>query len=229
GRWRPRAGRVRRGRRPPARGRRAPAVRRRPRSQPRVAAGARRAARHRPRARRGDRARGARARLLPAGGPRARARHRAAPAGAAGRLDRDRAGSLFAVIALEERWLRLQQYLDHGLWQAAGGGVPARIGRWLLQIAVIVSQGVARNQTMLRASALTYFTMLSLIPLLALALGLVEAFGSGDALVLLVARQIGAVSPDAGEQILELVRRVDFRSLGAVGAATLFVTTVLAL
>lgn len=133
------------------------------------------------------------------------------------------------MIALEERWLRLQQYLDHGLWQAAGGGVPARIGRWLLQIAVIVSQGVARNQTMLRASALTYFTMLSLIPLLALALGLVEAFGSGDALVLLVARQIGAVSPDAGEQILELVRRVDFRSLGAVGAATLFITTVLAL
>lgn len=133
------------------------------------------------------------------------------------------------MIALEEQRLRLQHYLDHELWQAAGGGRLARLGRFLLQIGVIVSQGVARNQTMLRASALTYFTMLSLIPLLALAIGLVEAFGSGDTLVLLVARQIGAVSPEAGERILEMVRRVDFRSLGAVGAATLFVTTVLAL
>jgi len=134
------------------------------------------------------------------------------------------------IAALEAHRLRLQRYLDHELWQpAAAGGALAHAGRRLLQVAVIVSQGVARNHTLLRASALTYFTMLSLIPLLALAIGLVEVFGAGDDLVLLVARQIGAVSPEVGDRILELVRRVDFRSLGAVGAATLFVTTVLAL
>src|SRR5690606_36197016 len=90
-------------------------------------------------------------------------------------------------------------------------------------------QGVARNQALLRASALTYFTMLSLIPLLALAIAMVDAFGAGEALVRLVTRQIGVVAPDAAEQIVTLVRRVDFRSLGVVGGATLFVTTVLAL
>lgn len=132
--------------------------------------------------------------------------------------------------ALEQHRLRLQRYLDHDLWQGAEtGSALAAFGRRALQVAVIVSQGVARNQTMLRASALTYFTMLSLIPLLALAIGLVEVFGAGDTLVRVVAQQIGAVSPEAGDRILEMVRRVDFRSLGAVGAATLFVTTVLAL
>lgn len=130
------------------------------------------------------------------------------------------------IGALEERRERLQRYLDHDLWQGREGG---DLGRRALQVAVIVSQGVARNHTMLRASALTYFSMLSLIPLLALAIGLVEVFGGGDALVRVVVEQIAAVSPEAGERILEMVRRVDFRSLGAVGGASLFVTTVLAL
>lgn len=130
------------------------------------------------------------------------------------------------IGALHERRERLQRYLDHGLWQ---GGEAGDLGRRALQVAVIVAQGVARNHTLLRASALTYFTMLSLIPLLALAIGLVEVFGGGDALVRVVTQQIGAVSPEAGERIVEMVRRVDFRSLGAVGAASLFVTTVLAL
>jgi membrane protein len=134
------------------------------------------------------------------------------------------------IGALEERRLRLQHYLDHELWQRSGTGGPfERLGRQALQVGVIVAQGLARNNTMLRASALTYFTMLSLIPLLALAIGLVEVFGAGDTLVTLVATQISAVSPEAGSRIDELVRRVDFRSLGALGGVMLFVTTVLAL
>ncbi|HSJ98236.1 MAG TPA: YhjD/YihY/BrkB family envelope integrity protein [Myxococcota bacterium] len=134
------------------------------------------------------------------------------------------------IAALEERRVRLQRYLDRDLWRAANDdGALARAGRRALQVAVIVSQGLARNHTMLRASALTYFTMLSLIPLLAVAIGMVEVFGAGDAFLQLVARQIGAVSPEVGDRILSLVRRVDFRSLGAVGAGTLFLTTVLAL
>lgn len=134
------------------------------------------------------------------------------------------------IAALQERQRRLQHYFDHALWQPTdSGGRLARLGRHALQVAVIVAQGVARNQTLLRASALTYFTMLSLIPLLALAIAMVDAFGAGEALVRLVTRQIGVVAPDAAEQIVTLVRRVDFRSLGVVGGATLFVTTVLAL
>ena len=134
------------------------------------------------------------------------------------------------IASLDAQRLRVQRYLDQELWRKAEGEAAwLRIGRQALQVGVIVSQGVARNHTLLRASALTYFTMLSLIPLLALAIALVEAFGAGDQLVRLVVGQIGAVSPEAGDQILAMVKRVDFRSLGAVGGATLFITTVLAL
>lgn len=134
------------------------------------------------------------------------------------------------IARLQARRRDIEQFFADGLWRSERNeGAVVRSGRQALQVAVIVSQGLARNHTMLRASALTYFTMLSLIPLLALAIGLVNAFGGGDQIVQMVAQQIGAVSPEAGERILELVRSVDFRSLGAVGGATLFVTTVLAL
>jgi len=134
------------------------------------------------------------------------------------------------ISRLQVQRREIEQFFADRLWRSDRNEGPAvRLARQALQVAVIASQGAARNQTMLRASALTYFTMLSLIPLLALAIGLVDAFGAGDSMVQLVAQQIGAVSPEAGERILELVRSVDFRSLGAVGGATLFLTTVLAL
>ncbi len=128
------------------------------------------------------------------------------------------------------RQSQVERFFATDLWRPDRNEAAAvRLGRQAIQVGVIVSQGLARNHTLLRASALTYFTMLSLIPLLALAIGLVNAFGAGDQIVELVAQQIGAVSPEAGERIVGLVRSVDFRSLGAVGGATLFLTTVLAL
>jgi membrane protein len=132
--------------------------------------------------------------------------------------------------ALEPWRQRARRYLDHDLWQGElGRSVPVQIGRAVLQVAVIVAQGVARNQTLLRASALTYFTMLSLIPLLAVAIGLVEAFGASKDIVEFVVSQIAAVSPEAGTWLRERVENVDFGGLGAVGGATLVITTVLAL
>ncbi len=46
-----------------------------------------------------------------------------------------------------------------------------------LQTAVLVVRDFGINQSMLRASALTYYTMLSLVPLLALTFALLKSFG----------------------------------------------------
>lgn len=124
----------------------------------------------------------------------------------------------------------LRRYLAVGIWRREPApSAWRRAGRRALQLAVIVGQGTARDQTLLRASALTYFTMLSLIPLLALALSLVEAFGVSADLAHLVVDRIAAGSPEARDRILELVERVDFGRLGALGAGALGVTTVLAI
>lgn len=137
-------------------------------------------------------------------------------------------------MALEVAALRARatRYLERDLWRRptrADEPFWIRAGRSALQVVVLVAQGVARDQILLRASALTYFAMLALIPILALAIGLVGAFGVSEDLARAAVSRIAAGSPEAAETILELVRKVDFRSFGAVGGATLFLTTVLGL
>jgi membrane protein len=99
--------------------------------------------------------------------------------------------------------------------------------RRILQFAVVVGEGIYKDLILLRASALTYYSILALIPLLAIAVAILGALGVGEDLARLVVDQIAVASPEAGEQILELVDRVDFGALGTLGAAVLFATTVL--
>ena len=131
------------------------------------------------------------------------------------------------VAALRQR---IHRYFDRDIWQrhTADGPLTAR-ARSALQVLVVVAQGIERDQILLRATALTYFAMLALIPILALAIGLVGAFGVSDELARAVVEKVAAGSPEAGQYILDLVQKVNFRSFGAVGGAGLFVTTVLGL
>ena len=118
---------------------------------------------------------------------------------------------------------RLRTFLDQEVWRRDAAWVR------LVQIGVMTAEGFVRDQLLLRAHSLTYITMLSLIPLLALMVSLLEALGVREDLVELAIRQIAAVAPEAAGKIRELVERVNFASLGTLGAVTLFVTTVLAI
>lgn len=125
---------------------------------------------------------------------------------------------------------RVHHYFERDLWRRRGdAGEPLllRLGRAALQVAVLVAQGIQRDLLLLRASALTYFSMLSLIPILAVAISLVGAFGVSDDIARAVIDRVAAGSPNAGEYILNLVRRVNFGNFGVVGGASLFLTTVL--
>jgi membrane protein len=102
--------------------------------------------------------------------------------------------------------------------------------RLLLQFAAMVGEGFVRDRLLLRASALSYFTVLSLIPLLAVAVSIVGAIGgSGDFAELVVDRLAAVLTPEQRELILERVRGANFAGLGGLGAAGLFVTSVLAI
>jgi membrane protein len=125
---------------------------------------------------------------------------------------------------------RVHRYFERDIWQRrATGGPLVALGRSALQVLVVVAQGIERDQILMRATALTYFAMLALIPMLALAIGLVGAFGVSDDLARAVVDKVAAGSPEAGQYILELVKKVNFGSFGAVGGVSLFVTTVLGL
>ncbi len=99
----------------------------------------------------------------------------------------------------------------------------------VLQLAVMISRGFVRDRLLLRASALTYVTVLSLIPLLAVMVGFVRMVDADESLVNMLVDQLTVVAPEVKQTILERVREAKLGSLGTIGAAILVLTTVLAL
>jgi len=124
---------------------------------------------------------------------------------------------------------RARHFLAEDLWNhefdpGTAGGRAVRF----LQFAAIIARGFVRDHLLLRASALTYFTVLSLIPLLAVVVSIVGSIGVGsEKFAEFLVSQVAAGSPDAQQKILDLVAGANFRGLGTVGAAVLFLTTVL--
>lgn len=91
---------------------------------------------------------------------------------------------------------------------------------------MLIAEGFVRDELLLRANSLAYLTLLSIVPLLALAVALVNLFGDGQ----LAARKILdllAVAPEAKSNFLERVAHFNFRTLGSVASAVLLATTVL--
>jgi membrane protein len=123
---------------------------------------------------------------------------------------------------------RLQDFFSRDLWtpeETARRGLAW--ARRALQFVVVVVQGCVTNLILLRASALTYYSILALIPLLAIALSLVKALGVSENLAQIIIDRVAAGSPEAGERILGMVQQVDFAGLGTVGAGILVLTSIL--
>jgi len=109
---------------------------------------------------------------------------------------------------------------------------PAPLG-WLrggVQLVMVIGEGFAKDQLLMRAHSLTYLSLLSLIPLLALAVSLFELLGSGsDRVTRLLVEQFAAGAPAAVDKIIEYVENLNFGALGSVGAGILIATTILTL
>ena len=83
------------------------------------------------------------------------------------------------------------------------------------------------NNDSLWASALTYTTGLSIVPVLAVGLSILNGLGETDRVRPIISRYLTANSPDITNQLLSFVSNVSASTLGAVGAAALLITVVL--
>ncbi|HKJ25628.1 MAG TPA: YhjD/YihY/BrkB family envelope integrity protein [Myxococcota bacterium] len=125
---------------------------------------------------------------------------------------------------------RVQRFVEQDIW--AWEPKPSSWTGWAvrpLQLVVLLGEGFLRDQLLLRASALTYVSLLALIPLLAIAFSIVGAIGVSDDLASVVVGQIAAVSPEAEARILDIVANVKLGQLGTIGAVALLLTTILAI
>ena len=95
------------------------------------------------------------------------------------------------------------------------------LSRW----AFLVVQGFLRNQCMIRASALTFTTILSIVPLLAVGFSISKGFGlqNTDFIRGLLLR-ITADKAEVADKILQYIGNTNVKTLGWLGVATLLVT-----
>lgn len=82
------------------------------------------------------------------------------------------------------RWRRLRRFLKHDLWHMPAGGSEERVSfpLRLLRILVLAARGFAADSLQLRASALVYYSLLSVVPVAALVFGVAKGFGLEAAL-----------------------------------------------
>jgi membrane protein len=125
---------------------------------------------------------------------------------------------------------RVRVFILHDLWSLdlrprslTASGVR------LLQLGVMIGRGFIRDELMLRASALTYTSLLSLMPLLLVSVSMIGLVGGQDRIIDMFVDQLTAVSPEARDVILGRLRETKIGSLGTVGGTLLIVTAVMTL
>jgi membrane protein len=89
--------------------------------------------------------------------------------------------------------------------------------------------GASRNNDLLWASALTYTSSLSLVPILALAFSALAGLGGTDRIRPLIERYLAVNSPEITNTLMGYINNTSATALGEVGGAILLVTVVLTL
>jgi membrane protein len=130
----------------------------------------------------------------------------------------------------EERSLkkRLRHQVDTWLW----GRNPREmtfLQRALvrqLQTAVLVARDFSESQCLMKASSLTYYTLLSIVPMLALVFALLKSFGVQNQLQPLIVEKLNVGDGQVAEIILEYINNTQVAQLGVFGLIFLVVAVV---
>lgn len=75
---------------------------------------------------------------------------------------------------------RIKRFVGHDVWLKGAEDFSSRKGWWLtrqLRLILYTARGVRNHNTVVRSAALTFFTLMSLVPMLALAFGIIKGFG----------------------------------------------------
>ena len=111
-----------------------------------------------------------------------------------------------------------------GLWEALSGTHAA------LRLPILALERFFSDQAPLRAAALTYTTLLSIVPVLAFGLAILRGLGFDQGIYEYFLEQLGpAFTPDVRDKLFTFIGRVNYKTLGATGLGVFLVTIILTL
>ncbi|MGA2150857.1 MAG: YhjD/YihY/BrkB family envelope integrity protein [Geobacteraceae bacterium] len=123
---------------------------------------------------------------------------------------------------------RLFQFFSTTLWDLepeAFAGFRRHALKYL-QITALVIKDFRDDQCMLRASALTFTTILSLVPFFALTFAVLKGFGVQNKIEPLILDQVAAGSHEIVDRIITYINNTNMTSMGAIGLVTLVITVI---
>jgi membrane protein len=125
----------------------------------------------------------------------------------------------------------MNDYFSKTIWEkdpADCSGV-RRYWLFIMQFLLIVLRNSWRNQSFLRASALAFTSLLSLVPLLAILFSILKGLGVQNQVEPYLLEQLSAGSQDVAVKIIRYIDNTNMTSLGGFGFAGLFLTVIMLL
>lgn len=132
------------------------------------------------------------------------------------------------MAGFKETFRRIQVFLRQGIWEVESSR-QSRFRRILLgqgQIMLLVYREFIADGCMLRASALTYTTMLSIVPLFALAFAVLSGLGVQNTLQPLILKQLTIGSQEIVNYIVTYINNTSASGMGIAGLLSLVVTAL---
>ena len=123
---------------------------------------------------------------------------------------------------------RLDDFLAHGLWESQGEGISKRRRFFYhnIRIGVIVFRKFFEDRCPMRASSLTYTSLLAIVPLFALMFSVLKGFGVQNTLETIILKKITIGSEEIVHHIVGYINNTNAARLGALGLAILILTVM---
>lgn len=126
---------------------------------------------------------------------------------------------------------KIHRFVVHDAWTADASSFPGLRGFVvrILRIGRLIMRGIQEDDLAVRAAALTFSTLIALVPVLAIVFAVLKGLGAGDDALARVEESLNAMPEQFQsfvEQMLDIVNRTNFWALGWVGVLILFVTLV---
>jgi membrane protein len=119
-------------------------------------------------------------------------------------------------------------FFSHRLWELDPALLPRAKGKWVraLQLATALLNNFVQDGCLTRAAALSFTTLLSFVPLFALAFSVLKGFGVQNRLGPLILQQVAAGSEVVVARVITYINNTNVGSLGAIGLVALLATAI---
>lgn len=130
---------------------------------------------------------------------------------------------------IERTSKRFKRHFSESIWIRNSPETPSYIRLWraFSRWIYLIAQGFVKDQCVIRAAALTFTTILSFVPFLAVAFSISKGFGLQNSEVMRHwVLRLTTGRPEVADRIIEYIDRTNVQALGWVGVATLLITVL---